>query len=251
MHYLSVGAMFRNETRCIIEWIKHYLHHGVDHFYLINDNSDDDTVAKIQPYIDKGLITLYHVSEPYYEGRQRNLYNRHLMPHLKQKDTQWLLMIDLDEFVWSPKGIHLGEVLRMGNCQQYGQIQVHQLLFGSSGHEVQPESLVKHFTRREDLYRICGKFFLNSDFEFDSINVHYADFTNKDYMTDARVFIMIPADWFVYNHYNCQSVEFWRDVKCIRGDSNAYRQRTMKDFDELDCNEIEDLRLWEQNKNIE
>ena len=69
-------------------------------------------------------------------------------------------------------------------------------------------------------------------------------------MNDANVFIMIPAEWFVYNHYNCQSVEFWRDVKCIRGDSNAYRQRTMKDFDELDCNEIEDLRLWDQNKDI-
>ena len=99
MHYLSVGAMFRNETRCVEEWIKHYLHHGVDHFYLINDNSDDDTVDKLKPYVDRGLITLYHVEEPYYEGRQRNLYNRLLMPHLKQKDTQWLLMIDLDEFV--------------------------------------------------------------------------------------------------------------------------------------------------------
>ena len=47
-HYLSVGAMFRNESDSIIEWIKHYLYHGVDHIYLINDNSDDDTVSKIQ-----------------------------------------------------------------------------------------------------------------------------------------------------------------------------------------------------------
>lgn len=249
MHYLSVGAMFRNESLGIIEWMKHYLHHGVDHFYLINDNSDDDTISKIQEYIDKGLVTLYHVNEPYYEGRQRNLYNRLLLPHLQQKNTQWLLMIDLDEYVWSPKAIHLGDVLRMA-CIQFGQIQIHQLLFGSSGHQAQPESIVKHFTKRENLYRICGKFFLNSNFEFSSINVHYADFANPAYMTDESVFTLVSHDWFVYNHYNCQSVDFWKNVKCIRGDSNAYRQRTMDDFHELDCNEIEDLRLWEQNKDL-
>jgi hypothetical protein len=248
-HYLSVGAMFRNESDSIIEWIKHYLYHGVDHIYLINDNSDDDTVSKIQEYIDKGLITLYHVEEPYYEGRQRNLYNRLFLPHLQKKDTQWLLVIDLDEYVWSPKAVHLGDVLRMG-CEHLGQIQIHQLLFGSNDHVKQPDSLVKHFTKRENEYRICGKFFLNSNFEFSSINVHYADFANPVYMSDANVFMLISHDWFIYNHYNCQSVEFWQNVKCVRGDSNAYLQRNMDYFHSIDKNEIEDLRLWEQNKNI-
>jgi hypothetical protein len=248
-HYLSVGAMFRNESDSIVEWIKHYLYHGVDHIYLINDNSDDDTVSKIQEYIDKGLITLYHVEEPYYEGRQRNLYNRLFLPHLQKKDTQWLLVIDLDEYVWSPKAVHLGDVLRMG-CEHLGQIQIHQLLFGSNDHVKQPDSLVKHFTKRENEYRICGKFFLNSNFEFSSINVHYADFANPVYMSDANVFMLISHDWFIYNHYNCQSVEFWQNVKCVRGDSNAYLQRNMDYFHSIDKNEIEDLRLWEQNKNI-
>ena len=249
MHYLSVGAMFRNESDSIVEWIKHYLYHGINHFYLINDNSDDDTVSKIQEYIDKGLITLYHVQEPYYEGRQRNLYNGLFLPHLQKKDTQWLLVIDLDEYVWSPKAVHLGDVLRMG-CEHLGQIQIHQLLFGSNGHVKQPNSLVKHFTKRENEYRICGKFFLNSNFEFSSINVHYADFANPAYMTDANVFMLISHDWFIYNHYNCQSVEFWQNVKCVRGDSNAYLQRNMDYFHSIDKNEIEDLRLWEQNKDI-
>jgi|UniRef100_A0A6C0BHK4 hypothetical protein len=248
-HYLSVGAMFRNESDSIVEWIKHYLYHGVDHIYLINDNSDDDTVSKIQEYIDKGLITLYHVEEPYYEGRQRNLYNRLFLPHLQKKDTQWLLVIDLDEYVWSPKAVHLGDVLRMG-CEHLGQIQIHQLLFGSNDHVKQPDSLVKHFTKRENEYRICGKFFLNSNFEFSSINVHYADFANPVYMSDANVFMLISHDWFIYNHYNCQSVEFWQNVKCVRGDSNAYLQRNMDYFHSIDKNEIEDLRLWEQNKDI-
>ena len=109
-YYLSVGAMFKNESHSIQEWITHYLHHGVDHFYLINDKSTDNSVERIQPYIDKGLITLFHVEEPYYLGRQRNLYNRHILPLLKE--SQWLLMIDLDEYVWSPRSSSLPHILR-------------------------------------------------------------------------------------------------------------------------------------------
>ena len=75
-YYLSVGAMFKNESHSIDEWIRHYLHHGVDHFYLINDSSTDNSKEVIQPYIDKGKVTLFEPDEPYYLGRQRNMYNR-------------------------------------------------------------------------------------------------------------------------------------------------------------------------------
>ena len=37
-YYFSVGAVFKNESHSIKEWICHYLHHGAEHFYLINDN---------------------------------------------------------------------------------------------------------------------------------------------------------------------------------------------------------------------
>ena len=161
MYFLSVGAVFRNESDSIVEWLKHYIYHGVEHFYLINDNSNDDSVAKIQPFIDNGLITLYHSAEPYYVGRQRNLYNHFILPHMQKKDTQWLLMIDLDEYVWSPLSIRLDYVLR-NYCSKFGQLQMRQHLYGSSGHKVQPSSIVKHFTKRAPEYIDCYKYFINS-----------------------------------------------------------------------------------------
>jgi hypothetical protein len=86
--------MLKNESHGIKEWITHYLYHGVEHFYLINDNSTDNFMDIIKEYLDRGLITLFNVDEPYYLGRQRNLYNRYILPHLKE--TNWLLMVDLD-----------------------------------------------------------------------------------------------------------------------------------------------------------
>ena len=184
MHYLSVGAIFRNESDSIVEWLKHYLYHGVNHFYLINDDSDDDSIAKIQEFIDKGLVTLYHAKESYYLGRQRNLYNHFILPHVQQKDTQWLLMVDLDEYVWSPLDIRIDRVLHH-YCSHLGQIQMQQYLFGSSGHVKQPTSIVQHFTKRLADYKKCYKYFVNTNFEFRSLNVHHATFLIEKYQTDT------------------------------------------------------------------
>ena len=248
MYYLSVGAIFRNESNGIVEWIKH-LHHGINHFYLINDNSNDDTVSKIQEYIDNGTITLYHANEPYYLGRQRNLYNRFILPHVQQKDTQWLLMVDLDEYAWSPQSVDLGSILRT-HCSHLGQIQMQQYLFGSNGHQTQPDSLVKYFTKRSHEPVKCLKYFINSDFEFTSINIHHADFAIEAHKGNNSVFIIIDTNYFLFNHYSCQSIELWQNVKCTRGDGDAYLQRDMTRFHELDINDVEDTRLWEQNKDI-
>jgi Glycosyl transferase family 2 len=249
MYYLSVGAIFRNESDSIVEWIKHYLYRGVEHFYLINDNSNDDSIAKIQPFIDNGLITLYHSEEPYYLGRQRNLYNRFILPHAQKKDTQWILMVDLDEYVWSPLSIRIDHMLRT-YCSKLGQIQMRQHIYGSNGHTVQPESLVKHFTKRASEYINCYKYFINTNFDFSSLNIHHANFTIETYKTDPNVFMIIDPNYMLFNHYSCQSLEFWEKVKCTRGDGDAYLQRDLARFHELDKNDVEDLRLWEQNKEI-
>jgi len=248
-YYLSVGAIFKNESHGLEEWLKHYLHHGADHFYLINDKSTDNSVAILQPYIDKGQITLFEVDEPYYMGRQRNLYNQHILPRLKE--TQWLLMVDLDEYVWSPKAVHLSHILRYSN--PLGQIQIDETVFGSNGHVEQPVSLVAGFTKREPLNRERDKklkYFVNSDYEFSALNIHHADFSNGEYMGDISRFLIAGKDTFRMNHYNCQSLDFWRRVKMTRGDADNYMVRTEKDFYYYDHNEEEDLELCEQNKTI-
>ena len=245
---LSVGAIFKNESHCIKEWIMHYLYNGVEHFYLINDNSNDNFMEIIKEYIDKDIITLFNIVEPYYLGRQRNLYNRYILPIIKE--TKCLLMVDLDEFVWSKQDINLYNVLKM--CNGYYQIQITEMLFGSNNHIHQPKYLVKSFTKRRITNFNNGslKYFVNSLCKFDSLNIHHADFTNKEYITDRTKFIKVYPEFFCYNHYKCQSRNFWNNVKCKREDCDNYLTRIPDDFVHFDVNEIEDIELYNQNINL-
>jgi hypothetical protein len=52
MYYLTIGAIFKNESHCLQEWIEHHIFHGVEHFYLLNDGSTDEYMKILQPYIN-------------------------------------------------------------------------------------------------------------------------------------------------------------------------------------------------------
>ncbi len=252
MYYFAIGAMFKNESHILKEWIEHYLFHGVDHIYLINDNSTDDFIEILQPYIDNGFITLYECEEPYYLGRQRNLYNRYFMDHVRTKDTKWFGIFDLDEFVWSLRSIDLKSVLKQ--CEHQGQIQINQSLFGSNGHIEQPKSVVKGFTRRAPLGETGDnlKYIVNTSYSFTSLNVHHADFENKDCLKTSFIMLDYHSDLerpcFTMNHYQCQSQRLWKEVKCTRGDSDHFLVRNEGHLAAADRNDVEDLRLYEQNK---
>jgi hypothetical protein len=235
--------VFKNEKLSMKEWLMHYLHHGADHFYLIDDGSTDDYLTVLQPFIDQGVVTLFSALFPYYLGRQRAMYNRFILPRLKE--TEWLLMVDMDEFLWSSQSVKVTDILK--TCRHLGQIQVIDQIFGSNGFVEQPHSVVDSFTKRQREPRGHLKYFVNTTFEFSSLNVHHATFQDAERYENGRYFQMFDRSVFVVNHYSCQSREFWNNVKCTRGDADHYLQRTPADFDVLDLNEVEDLGLKEQN----
>jgi hypothetical protein len=245
MHYLSVGAMFKNESQIMKEWIEHYLFHGVDHFYLIDDNSSDDFLSILQPYIDRDVVTLFQHTQPwdYYLGRQKDMYNHFIYPRLHE--TQWLTMIDLDEYLWSPMSTDLKGTLSL--CEQLGQIQIKNNLFGSNGHVTQPTSIVQSFTRRSRFINDGGiKYIINTKFRFKELTIHHAFFMDPN--DEKTYFLILGAPYFCLNHYSSQSREYWEKNKCTRGDGDHWRIRTAADFDLVDQNDVEDLDLYEQNR---
>ena len=247
MFKLSVGAMFKNESLIIKEWLDHYIYNGVEHFYLVDDNSDDNYLSIIQPYIDKGLITLFISKDwSYYLGRQRAIYNTFILPEIN--NTTWLLMVDLDEYAWSPKYINLTDML--DQCSNYGQIQVNATFFGSNNHITQPKSIIESFTKRTvEINNANIKYFLNTKFGFSSLNVHDATFIDDNHY-DIKYFIILGKEYFRINHYSCQSFEYWKNVKCTRGDGDHYRVRTVEDFSDIDYNEEYDNDLCIHNINL-
>jgi hypothetical protein len=245
MHYLSVGAVFKNESAILREWLEHYILHDVDHFYLIDDHSTDDVLSVLQPYIDCGKVTLFKHTSPwkYYLGRQKDMYNHFILPKLQE--TKWLLMVDLDEYMWSPISTSLKIPLRQ--CEHLGQIQVKHTLFGSNGHVEQPKSVVESFIKRS-AKKADGniKYFINTAFAFKELTIHHAFFQNKS--DEERYFLILDEPYFRLNHYSSQSRKYWDENKCVRGDGDHWRTRTPEDFLLVDCNEVEDLELYLQNR---
>lgn len=103
---LGVCAMFKNEARFLKEWIDYHLLVGAEEFWLYNNNSDDDYLSVLQPYIDEGIVHLIpwpskEFDEDYqlhwaYEVQTR-AYNNCL--NQGKGRVKWLAFIDIDEFI--------------------------------------------------------------------------------------------------------------------------------------------------------
>jgi len=58
MYFLSIGAIFKNESNGLEEWLLNHLNEGVEHFYLINNGSTDNFMPIIEKY--NKYITLFN-----------------------------------------------------------------------------------------------------------------------------------------------------------------------------------------------
>lgn len=139
--HVSVVAIFRNEAHVMREWLEHYLAMGVDHFYLVDNNSDDGYRAVLAPYLAAGLVELFHCEK---ENYQIGAYTE-LLPALRAH-TRWIAAFDLDEFVYAPDGRRFAEVL--ARFAGHEAVLIPWLSFGSGGHLAQPASVVAGFVRR-------------------------------------------------------------------------------------------------------
>jgi glycosyl transferase family 92 len=134
--YLSVCALYRNEAPYLREWIEFHRLVGVERFFLYDNLSSDEHLDALAPYLEDGIVTLHRweASLP----RQPDIYEHCLKEH--GRDSRWIAFIDLDEFVFSPSGRPLPEVLI--DFEQWPGIGVNWAVFGTSGHRTKPAGLV-------------------------------------------------------------------------------------------------------------
>ncbi len=161
-HRLAICAIFKNESPRLKEWIDY--HHealGVSHFYLYNNDSDDDYQKVLSPYIAEGLVELieWESSEehgvfglddfqfvPYQIGAYRDcLKNRAL------KKAEWVAIIDIDEFIVPADGIEaFYTLLEKEKKKKVGSLRIYWKVFGTSNvWSLEPgELLAEKLTRR-------------------------------------------------------------------------------------------------------
>lgn len=143
-HELVIGAIFKDEATYLDEWLTFHRGVGVDHFYMYNNFSSDDYLSVLKPWIESGWVTL--IDWPMKAG-QIHAY-ADCIKKFKNK-TRWMVFIDIDEFLFSPKTRDIRTVLR--EYTDLAGIFVFWILFGSSGHVSRPPgSVIEAYTKRLD-----------------------------------------------------------------------------------------------------
>jgi len=131
--HLAICAIFKDEARYLGEWIEFHQAQGVQRFYLYENNSTDEWEAALEPYAR--VVEVHHW--PHQPG-QLSAYSDCLRQH--RWDTRWIAFLDLDEFLYSPTGSTLPEVLR--GFPRVPGVVANWRIYGTNGHDTAPEGSV-------------------------------------------------------------------------------------------------------------
>jgi glycosyltransferase involved in cell wall biosynthesis len=258
MYSVSIVAMFKNETNIIKDWIDHHLAEGVEHFYLIDNGSTDDTSRKISRY--SNYITLIKDARKMETGTQTFLLNHYYLNKIKS-ESEWLIICDIDEYIYSRK--NQAKIIDVLNIlpPNVEKIWIPWKCFGSNGHTTQPKDVIRAFTKRKadiSLQMEHGKVICRTQnltsivsagnmVELTENNVYYlcnGQRLDKCKYTDA-VFKILDLQM---NHYMLMSEEYYKNIKCVRGggeSGHTTNKFTMPAFYNMDktFNEVVDLGL--------
>lgn len=172
---VSVCAIFKNEAPYLREWIEFNHIVGVEHFYLYNNNSEDDYQSVLRSYIDNGLVTL--VQWPHNQ-KQMECYMSCIEKY--SSETKWMGFIDIDEFIVPKSTDSIYDFLKPFE-KKAGSVNIYWRLFGTSGRmDRRMDGLVSEdFVVCWAKYCDIGKCFYNTAFDFDKSSKYAVQLHHK------------------------------------------------------------------------
>lgn len=250
---MSIVCIIKNEATYINEWINYYISIGIDHFYIYDNDSNDNLENKLIEYGDR--ITYSKISG---KLRQLDAYNDALNRY--RYTTKYMAVIDADEFIYSPLGDHkifpfVNKVLKN---KKVGGLAVNWLIFGSSGYVNRPKGLVTD----NYIYRANTNFNKNHHIKtiFNPRKVFYFSITHYPNYLPGYVAVdenlqrvsgafskNVNVKKIRINHYYCKSKQEYL-MKRKRGAGDVLGKRRLSEFDEHDKNDVLDTSLHDYNK---
>lgn len=248
----AVCAIFKNEAPYFDDWIKFHRGIGAHHFYLYNNNSDDNFREILAHWLAKGYVTLHD-----WPGKavQRSAYLHCLKTYWR--DARWIAFLDLDEFLFTPHDKDVPSVLEKHSA--YPALFVHWHIFGSNGHVSNPKlPPPEAFTRRSQ-QAVSGKSIVKPALVRNVPQSHiFSLWRGVTHDTEGRMIDGVPtnvAPTFAQlriNHYWSRSLEEL-EQKAKREDAfygQPQNLDTLKAF-ERTLNDVEDktiLPVWNRIK---
>lgn len=137
----KLGVFLRtfNEGLYVQEFIAFHMASGVEHFYIYDNSSLDNTVEQLQPFIARGIVTLVEwPGKP--PSPEADIHCMNTYGH----ECEWIMCIDADEFVFTTDGRSLPEFL--ADFGDVPAVTVTMKYFGSSWHkERQPGLIIENY----------------------------------------------------------------------------------------------------------
>lgn len=272
LHDLSVVAILKNEGHYLKEWLDYHLAAGVDHFYLYDNESNDNTREILKPYIDDEIVTCFSVPG---EVIQMPAYNDAVRKF--KFTTRYMAFLDCDEFIFPKTPQSIVEVVDeiLSQDPRAAALAVNWQIFGSNNLETADYSkgVLERFTRRapSDWFEpatketlpvgnIHVKTIANPRLIRYIVNPHYAYYFDGAFAVNTaggRVRHWgnepILADKMVVNHYFTKSKEEFQS-KLERGRKGVDSQEidpvqlNMADFDKNDRNDEADYGILSYRK---
>lgn len=256
---VSICAIFKNEAPYLKEWIEFHHIVGIEHFYMYNNNSEDNYLSVLKPFVESGLVTL--IDWPYNQ-KQMECYHACIVEFTSE--TKWLGFIDIDEFIVPKTTDSIYEFLQPFE-RKAGAVKIYWKLFGTSGKRNRSLTglVSEDFTVCWKKHCDIGKCFYNTAFDFNLNSekakcLHHqfwANYNGKD-IPPVNIFNKISVgNWNIakttdfpiqINHYFTKSYEeyimkrakgdvyfkinphdeeyfYEHEMKCISTDYSAYK----------------------------
>lgn len=158
---VCICGIFKNEEEYLKEWIEYHIIIGVEHFFLYNNNSSDDFMKVLKPYIDDGIVTL---TEWVNEHDQMGAY-RHCISNYRA-DSDWIGFIDIDEFVVPIEEDSITDILNY--FENRPAVLVYWKFFGFGGlmNRAKDTLVTESFLVCGEKLGNTGKIFYNTKYDF-------------------------------------------------------------------------------------
>jgi hypothetical protein len=264
---LTIAAIFKDEAPYLKEWIEYHKMMGVEQFRLYNNDSEDDYLSVLEPYIQNGEVVLIQWPStkkgrsPWTFSTQHPAY-LDAINHYNEK-SHWLALIDIDEFLLPLE--HADMISFLKDYEEYPGVVLNWQCFGTSFIEDIPpgqliiESLTlkaEEYSRRNiavksivkpDCVDINKRAWIAHTFSYLRCgSAVYADKQERPENLDQSTW-KICTEKAVINHYVHRSERYFWQVKipkklsmekdCVMTDEYIKSWRD-------DCNQVEDKRIF-------
>lgn len=143
--YLSAMTVFKNEAPYLDEWLAFCVLEGFEHILLYDNGSTDNFRSVLEPWIAAGIVELLDWPLHWKSGAQTKAF-LDALGRLRGR-TRWAAFIDIDEYLFSPTGSRVSDVLRQ--YEDYAGVVVNWQCYGTSGHKSRPPGLtIESYIRR-------------------------------------------------------------------------------------------------------